>query len=145
MVVSCTCINKIIMVSCYIAHIQCSARFTHFTPGNWTCSFMFLFQLPFLEHTALAAILELGTNRTHCHLCPNRYWFKPESSEACEDKVPCPRTQHRNNVSILRGKKHDISLKNPLTSGIWIRTAGSDIVKAPRSSHCATSLSTCAW
>ena len=23
----------------------------------------------------------------------------------------CPRTQHRNNVSILRGEKHDISLK----------------------------------
>ena len=25
---------------------------------------------PFLEHTALAAISALGTNRTHCHLCP---------------------------------------------------------------------------
>ena len=25
--------------------------------------------------------------------------------------MPCPRTQHRNNVSILRGEKHDIPLK----------------------------------
>ena len=25
--------------------------------------------------------------------------------------MPCPRTQHRNNVPILRGEKHDISLK----------------------------------
>ena len=33
------------------------------------------FQLPFLEHTALAAILALGTSRTHCHLClTNRPW-----------------------------------------------------------------------
>ena len=33
----------IIMVSSYIAHIQCSVRFTHITPGNWTCSFMYHF------------------------------------------------------------------------------------------------------
>ena len=25
--------------------------------------------------------------------------------------MPCPRTQHRNNVPVLRGEKHDISLK----------------------------------
>ena len=53
----------------------------------------------------------LGTSRTHCHLCPTRYSFTPESSEACEGKVSCPRTQHRNNVPILRREKHDISLK----------------------------------
>ena len=33
----------IIMVSSYIAHIQCSVRFTHITPGHWTCSFMYHF------------------------------------------------------------------------------------------------------
>ena len=67
--------------------------------------------IPFLEHTALAAIAALGTNRTHCHCCPTRYSFTPESSEACAGKVPCPRTQHGNNAPILRGEKHDISLK----------------------------------
>ena len=34
-----------------------------------------------------------------------------ESSEAFEGEVPCPRTQHLNNVPRLRGEKHDISLK----------------------------------
>ena len=51
------------------------------------------------------------TYHTHCHLCRTRYSFSPESSEAFEGSVPCPRTQHRNNVPILRGEKHDISLK----------------------------------
>ena len=46
----------IIMVSFLIAHIQCSVRFTHITPGHWT--FMY----------STAAISALGTNRTHCHL-----------------------------------------------------------------------------
>ena len=63
------------------------------------------FQLPFLEYTALAAISALGTYRTHCHLCPTMYSFTPESREACEGEVPCPRTHHRNNVPILRGEK----------------------------------------
>ena len=69
------------------------------------------FQLPFLENTAFAAISALGTSRTHCHLCPIRYSFTPESSEVSEGKVPCPRTQHRNNFVIMRGQKHDISPK----------------------------------
>ena len=43
--------------------------------------------------------------------CPTRYSFSPESSEAFEGKVSCPRTHHFNNVSRLRGEKHDISLK----------------------------------
>ena len=49
--------------------------------------------------------------RTHCHLCPTRYSFSPESSEAFEGEVPCPRTHHLNNILRLRGEKHDISLK----------------------------------
>ena len=48
---------------------------------------------------------------THCHFCPIRYSFSPESSEAFLGLVPCPRTQNRNNVPILRGEKHDFSLK----------------------------------
>ena len=55
--------------------------------------------------------------------------------------MPCPKTQHQNNVPILRGEKRDISLKNPAPSGIRNRTTGSDIDKALRSSHCAMSLS----
>ena len=34
-----------------------------------------------------------------------------KSSEAFEGEVPCPKTQHLNNVPRLRGEKHDISLK----------------------------------
>ena len=58
-----------------------------------------------------AAVSAHWTYRTHCHLCPTRYSFSPESSEAFEGEVPCPRTQHLNNVPRLRGEKHDISLK----------------------------------
>ena len=53
-----------------------------------------------------------GAYRTHCHLCPSRYYsFSPESSEAFKGEVPSTRTQHRNNVPRLRGKKHYISPK----------------------------------
>ena len=73
--------------------------------------FYVLFQLPFLEHTSLVVISALGTNYTYRHLCSTRYLFTPGSREACEGKVPCRMTQHRNNAPILRGEKHDISLK----------------------------------
>ena len=92
-------IIRLIIESSYIAHKQCSVR--------CTCTI----STSILEHTALAPISALETNRTHCHLCPTRYSFTPESSEACEGKVPCPRTKHRNNVSISRREKHEISLK----------------------------------
>ena len=98
----------IIMVSSYIAHIQCSVRFTHFTPGHWTCSFMYHFNSLFGAYSTCS---HFGARNTHFHLCPTRYSFTPESSEACEGKVSCPRTRHRNKVPILRGEKHDISLK----------------------------------
>ena len=35
------------MVTSYIAHIQCSVRFTHITSGHWTCSFMYHFNCLF--------------------------------------------------------------------------------------------------
>ena len=60
------------------------------------------------EHTVL--LQPLRCIRTHCHLCSIRYSFSPESSEAVKIEVPCPRTQHLNNVPRLRGEKH-ISLK----------------------------------
>ena len=51
--------------------------------------------------------------------------------------MPCPKTQHRNNVPRLRGEKHYISLK------ILHQPHGRQqpIGKAPRSNHCAMSLS----
>ena len=58
-----------------------------------------------------AAVSAQWTYRTHCHLCPTRYSFSPESSEAFEGEVSCPRTHHLNNVPRLIGEKHDISLK----------------------------------
>ena len=97
----------------YSAHTMLCALQTYY-PWSLDLFIHVPFQLPFLGHTALAAISTLGTNRTHCHLCPTRYSFTPESSEACEGKVLCPRTQHRNSVpilSMLSGEKHDISLK----------------------------------
>ena len=102
--------NNFIMVSSYIAHIhvQCSVRFTHITPGHLfhSCTISIPFwSIQHLQHSAL------GSSRTHCYLGPTRYSFTPESSEACEGKVSYPRTQHRNNVPILRGEKHDISLR----------------------------------
>ena len=53
--------------------------------------------------------------------------------------MSCPRTQHRDNVPILRGEKNDISPKILPPSGIRNRTADSDIDKALRSNHRATS------
>ena len=58
-----------------------------------------------------AAVLAHWTYRTHCHLCPTRYSFSPESSEAFQGEVPSPRTKHLNNVQRLRGEKHDIYLR----------------------------------
>ena len=58
-----------------------------------------------------AAVSAHWTYRTHCHLCPSRYSFSPESSEAFEGEVSCPRTHHLTNVPRLRGVKHDLSLK----------------------------------
>ena len=64
-----------------------------------------------------AAISAHWISRTHCHLCPTRYSFSSKSSEAFEDEVPCPRTQHRNNVPRLRVEKYAISLKILHTAG----------------------------
>ena len=73
---------------------------------HWTCSFVC--HLNSTDHTVLQSFrcIELIV-----HIAIYGYSFTPESSEACEGKVPYPRTQHRNNVPMLRGEKHDISLQ----------------------------------
>ena len=58
-----------------------------------------------------AAISAHLTYSTHCQFCHTRYSFTPESSEACESKMSCPRKQHWNNVSLSRGEKQYIYLK----------------------------------
>ena len=58
-----------------------------------------------------AVISAHWTYRRHCHPCPTRYAFSPESSEAFEGVVPSTRTQHRNNVPKMSGHKWYISLK----------------------------------
>ena len=57
----------IIMVSSYIAHIQCSVRFTHITTGHWTCSFMHLSFSCAIKSEAIAAILILSLIFHYCH------------------------------------------------------------------------------
>ena len=71
-----------------------------------------------------AAVSAHWTYRTHWDLCPTRYLFSPESSEAFEREVSCPRTHHLNNVPILieRGETWYFS-ENPAPSGIRNRTA----------------------
>ena len=76
----------------------------HLTPWSLDLFIRVPFQLHG-EHTVLQAFRRIK------HLCPTRYSFSPESSEAFEGEVPCPRTQHLNNVPRWRGEKHDISLK----------------------------------
>ena len=79
-----------------------SADFTFYPPVLFVrVSFQ-----PHREHTVLPYLCALNLSYT----LP-RYEFKPESSIACEGKVSCPGTHHQKNVPILRGEKHDISLK----------------------------------
>ena len=88
-----------------------------------------------------AAISAHWIYRTHCHLCPTSYSYIPESNKACEAKG------HNigNNVPILRGGIQDISLKTLHQAGFETARQASDISKAPRSDHWATSLSTELW
>ena len=76
-----------------------------------------------------AAILALGADRTHLHLCTTRYSFTPGSGEAFEGEVPCPRTQHRHNVPILRAEKDDVSLKILHQAGFETARQAATLVK----------------
>ena len=68
------------------------------------------------------------------------YSFISESSEACEGEVPCPRTQHRNDVPIFWGDKHYISLKMLHQVGLETAREAATMAKihaiAPRYDHC---------
>ena len=64
-------------------------------PDHWTCSFVCYFNSTWCIQSVHWAY------HTHCHICPTRCSFPPESSEAIESEVPCPRTQHWNNVPRL--------------------------------------------
>ena len=94
-----------------ISSLKTYHRTLHFTPWSLDLFIRVPSRLPG-EHTVLQPFrrIELIVY-THCHLCPTRYSFSPESSEAFEGEVSCPRTHHLNNVPGLREEKHDISLK----------------------------------
>ena len=107
--------------------------------GNWPCSFMCHFNstesIPSHSHFGALNLSQQAQNGistwnprrrcgfhmeilfcvcwycTHCHHYPTRYSFSTESSKAFEGEVPCPRTQHQNNITRLRGEKHDFSFK----------------------------------
>ena len=52
------------------------------------------------------------------------------ASEGCKAKLPCPGTQTpRDNVPMLRGEKHDISLKTCLKQGLNPRSMAAEITK----------------
>ena len=99
---------NLIMVSSYIAHIQCSVRFTHITPGHSTCSFMYHFDSLFGAYNTCshfgarnAHIAISVLPATHLHL-----------SQVKHVRIKCLAQGHNiDNVPILRGEKHDISLK----------------------------------
>ena len=87
-------------------------------------------------------LIELIHNRTHYHLCPTRYSFTTESSEARQGEEPCPRTQHQNNFPTLRGEKMTFLCKSNSMRGLKPH-AGSPNYKETCCSHCATTLSHC--
>ena len=75
----------------------------------------------------MLGIIELGIIR---YTLPSLSYqiLPPESNEAWEGKVPCPRTQHRNNVPTLGGGNKLFVTENPAQSGARTHTAGSDII-----------------
>ena len=103
---------------------------------------LYLFiRVPFQLHGGHTVLQPFRRIELIVHLCPTRYSFSTESSEAFEGEVPCPRTHHLNNFPRLRGEKNGENGENSAPSGIRNRTAGSDIDRAPCSNHCAMSLS----
>ena len=80
----------------------------HFTPCSLDLFIRVSSQLHG-EHTVLQPFRRIELI-VHTVICVLPGTFSPESSEAFEGEVPCPRTQHQNNVLRLRGEKHDISL-----------------------------------
>ena len=90
------------------------------------------------EHTVLQLF---SAHYTHWHLRPTRYSLSPESSETFEGQVPYPRAQHWNNVPILRGDKHDVSLKILHQAEFKTARQAEILTKLLCSNYCAMSLS----
>ena len=88
-----------------ISSLKIYHRILHITLWSLDLFIHVPFQLPG-EHTVLQPF-----RRIELPCLSTRYSFSPESSEAFEGEVSCPRTHHPNNVPRLRGEKHDISLK----------------------------------
>ena len=91
-----------------ISSLKTYHRTSHFTPWSLDLFIRVPFQLPG-EHTVLQPFrrIELIVHIA-ISVLPGTHF---QSSEAFEGEVSCPRTQHLNNVPILRGEKHNISLK----------------------------------
>ena len=118
------------MLSSYVAHIQYSLPLVIGPVKSCTIS------TAVFEHTALQPFRRLEIIAyiaisvlpgTHLHL-----------SQAWEGKVPCPRTQHLNNVPVLRGEKHDISRKILYQAGFETARQAATLAKR---NNCATSFS----
>ena len=78
-------------------------------PGRWTCSFMCHFNsLGSIQSCSRFGALNLSYTLQSLSY---QVLFSPESREAFEGEVSCPRTQQLNNDPRLRREKHDISLK----------------------------------
>ena len=111
----------------------------HFTP----CSLDLFMRVPLQlqgEHTVLQPFwrIELIVDIA---ISPTRYSFSPESSEAFLGWSALPKdTTSEQYPKIERGEIWYFS-ENPAPNGIQNRTSGIDIDRAPRSNHCAMSLS----
>ena len=120
----------------------------HFTPWSLDLFICVPFQLHG-EHTVLQPFrcIELIVRNVISVLpgTPGNYRY-PESSEAFEVEVPCPRTQYLNNVPRLRGEKHDISLKILHQAGFeTARQAATWEECHALTMHCAMSLLRTKW
>ena len=74
------------MISCPMTHQPTADILTH---DQWTCSFLYHFNST-----------ESIQSCNHYTIAISVLSFTPESSKVCEVKVPCPRTQYPNNVTI---------------------------------------------
>ena len=94
-------------------------------PGRWTCSFMCHFNsLGSIQSCSRFGALNLSYTLQSLSY---QVLFSPESSEAFEGEVSCPRTQQLNNDPRLRGGETWYFSENPAPSGIRKRTLGSNI------------------
>ena len=102
-----------VMVQAYslISSLKTYHPTLHFTPWSLDLLIMCPISTPQRAYSPAAIRrIELIVHNA-ISVVPDIYSFSPESSEEFEGEMPCPRTQHLNNVPILRGEKHDICLE----------------------------------